>query len=352
MFPQTPSSSEFQSFLRDGAVLSADGQRFWIGFGGWERTASPPAQRLSFFAPDFFLTDSAPWWTPLFAMEVERATLLDALGETPVPTIRWEQPSRTKWDGAFAEVNRRFRETDLRKAVPALFERAHFAPDTATRAVWLRRLLESSQPVRVYGLWSGGEGILGATPETLFTRRGNRRVSTMALAGTRPRPDLPTIWNDPKEIHEHELVVSDLRTALSPLGLVQSGARRLLSLALLEHWQTPVELELAEPFDFSRLVEALHPTAALGVSPRSGGWRWLGDLPGAQDPWRGRFGAPFGAIAADGDAHCLVAIRNVQWRGESLILGAGCGLVEQSECSREWEELALKRLSVKRMLGL
>jgi isochorismate synthase EntC len=67
---------------------------------------------------------------------------------------------------------------------------------------------------------------------------------------------------------------------------------------------------------------------------------------------RGRFGAPFGIEWPDGRAHVLVAIRNVQWSGTTVLLGAGAGLIAGSRLKAEWAELALKRASVKGMLGL
>jgi isochorismate synthase EntC len=48
----------------------------------------------------------------------------------------------------------------------------------------------------------------------------------------------------------------------------------------------------------------------------------------------------------------LVAIRNIQWQDEKIRLGSGCGIVKSSQIEREWQELKLKRESVKRMLSI
>lgn len=346
----TPSSSDLSQFLASGAVLATAQGGLWLGFGEFERSASPPPGRLSFFAPDFFLRDPAPWWTPAFALETDNDELKRLLAghEASAPPV-WSGPDRAQWDAAFGLVRARL-GTGLRKAVPVLFERALVEVTPSTRGAWLRSLLAVGGPVQPYGLWTRGEGILGATPETLFSSLSLSRVSTMALAGTRARTPVAMVWDDPKEIHEHDLVVSDIERALSPFGQLHKASRRILSLSVLEHWQTPIELELTNPFDFSELASALHPTAALGVFPREGGWHWLEELPGGAR--RARFGAPFGALSPDGRAHCVVAIRNLQWRGDECSLGAGCGVVEASDRDREWNELALKRLSVKKMFSL
>ncbi|MCM2323032.1 MAG: chorismate-binding protein, partial [Oligoflexia bacterium] len=117
---------------------------------------------------------------------------------------------------------------------------------------------------------------------------------------------------------------------------------------------------LNEAVPFERLARALHPTAALGAFPRPAGWEWLQSRPGARN--RKRFGAPFGLLWSPGtpgtagqcelEATCVVAIRNIQWEGERVVLGSGCGLIAESVLEREWDELSLKRESVKRMMGL
>jgi menaquinone-specific isochorismate synthase len=156
--------------------------------------------------------------------------------------------------------------------------------------------------------------------------------------------------DDPKEVAEHQSVVEDIATALAPLGSVQVGARELLCLPLLTHFKTDLTLHPRDAVGFDQLVRVLHPTAALGVAPRDAAPHLLRRLD--PDGGRGRFGAPFGVEWPDGRAACLVAIRNVQWRGREVTLGAGGGVIDQSRLETEWMELALKREAVKRMLGL
>ena len=64
-----------------------------------------------------------------------------------------------------------------------------------------------------------------------------------------------------------------------------------------------------------------------------------------------RFGAPFGVVV-DGEFSSVVAIRNISWSGNDVFLPSGCGVIEESTLANEWEELALKRNSVKDILGI
>lgn len=113
----------------------------------------------------------------------------------------------------------------------------------------------------------------------------------------------------------------------------------------MKHLMTPITLFGA--VGFQQLTEALHPTPALGAYPKGAGKSWLMHyqtiLP------RGRFGAPVGYWLEDrGGAH--VAIRNLQWSENRMRIGAGCGVVLESEEDKEWNELNLKIESIKRIL--
>ena len=77
---------------------------------------------------------------------------------------------------------------------------------------------------------------------------------------------------------------------------------------------------------------------------------FLKNLP--QGGKRNRFAAPFGVqypiSVENGRSICLVALRNVQWDGAIVSVGAGCGIVSESHYEDELAELELKRNSVKK----
>jgi menaquinone-specific isochorismate synthase len=217
-------------------------------------------------------------------------------------------------------------------------------------AALLATLVETPDASLLYGVWSGDQGMIGASPEILFRRLGNGRVETAAVAGTYPAERGTRLAADPKEAAEHRSVVDDIAAVLAPLGAVDIGPRELLCLPFLTHLKTYLFLTPSRAVAFADLVHALHPTAALGIAPRDADPDLLRRLDAGAG--RGRLGAPFGVEWPDGRAACLVAIRNVQWRGRDVILGAGGGVIAPSRLDAEWEELALKREAVKRMLGL
>jgi isochorismate synthase EntC len=262
---------------------------------------------------------------------------------------RWEEPDPAAYERTFTWVMRHIASGSLVKAVPIVLEAGHWQTDPETAVAGLvAAVLAAPGSSLAYGLWQSGGGMVGASPEILFARSGTC-VQTVAVAGTYPAARAKNLLSDPKEGREHQSVVDDITEALAPFGAVSVGAREILRLPGLAHLKTDIHATVAEPTSFTALVAALHPTAALGVLPRSAGLAVLGD----DDPHgRGRFGAPFGIEWPDGHATVLVAIRNVQWSGASLLLGAGAGLVAGSRLEAEWAELTLKRVTVKGMFGL
>ena len=209
-----------------------------------------------------------------------------------------------------------------------------------------------ANPAFLYGFWDKSEGILGAAPELLFRLDENKKLATVACAGTASGNTHPeSLLNDPKERREHQLVVQGILESLNPFGRAHLGAITVLKLSRLMHLLTPITIELKAMPSFETIVRALHPTPALGAFPRDRGMMWLKDYQQKID--RRRFGAPAGYLLPHSNqACCYVSIRNLQWSDNGMLLSAGCGIVAESSCDREWGEINLKLHAIKEMLAL
>ena len=236
------------------------------------------------------------------------------------------------------------------KIVPIVFESGEASADPRQ---WLVNELRSLPG----GMWAYGysyhsHGMIGATPELLF-RSERRGYATMALAGTRPVARAEELLCDPKELREHRFVVDDIVRRLAPFGNLELGPIGIMRLPNIAHLITPIYFAEngAEKMSFAEMIRRLHPTAALGVSPRNeAGERWLREAD--RGVKRRSFGAPFGLEREDRSALAVVSIRNVQWHGTSLRVGSGAGLLPESQLERELEELRQKRAQVKALFGL
>ena len=334
----------------DGFLLEYAPGRVVVGAGPLDARSCRRPEALACYAPDFLLADARPWLHPSAWHETTRDALCLALEDTASPPVSWEEPDAAEYAVRFAAVMDRIHAGTLAKAVPVVVERGTWQrpPGNVVQGL-LHRALTASGPSFVYAAWTATSGIVGASPEVLFVREEPGRVETVAMAGTYPETLGADLAADPKETREHASVVDDIVTALRTLGTVSLGAREVVRLPSMTHLKTDIAVAVEAPVDFAGLVLALHPTAALGIAPRSAGTDLLASLGPAE---RGRFGAPFGIEWPDGRAHVLVAIRNVQWDARTVTLGAGAGIIAESRLEREWEELRLKRSAVKDLLGL
>ncbi|MDH3497418.1 MAG: chorismate-binding protein [Gemmatimonadota bacterium] len=341
------------ALLRSGFVFEYAPNALVVGLGPFAAAASRRGDTLACYAPDFFGDEPCPWLHPASWRVTTRRELLAALGDPPAPpvAVRWSAPDADAYDQAFHTVMAAIARGELTKAVPVILERGRASVAGAPLLHrLLTRVLEVPPASLVYGVWDGDHGMVGASPEFLFRRLDGARIDTAAIAGTAPPHGAEALLTDPKELAEHQSVVDDLIDVLARYGHVTVGVRDVLTLPHITHLRTPLSVGCDHPPDFAQVARAMHPTAALGVAPRRAGLALLRALDRGVE--RGRFGAPFGIEWPDGQAACLVAIRNVQWRGHDVALGVGGGVIAQSTLNAEWEELRMKRDAVKDMLGL
>ena len=285
------------------------------------------------------------------AAEAERlAAVGDDGNEPPRPGIAESRrtTSRAAWRESVGAAVDRIRGGDLRKVVLAQALEADLAAEFP-RAATLDRLAGKYPDCHRYYFEpdEGGSGFFGATPERLVSLRG-RTVETDALAGTTGRGETPAedewlareLLDDAKNVHEHELVADTVREQLEPFAAsVAAGERRVRRLATVQHLHTPITAELSDDRHVLELVEALHPTPAVGGLPPD---RALQTIHETEPFDRGWYAAPVGWIDAAGNGAFAVAIRSAVATPRRATLFAGVGLVADSDPDREWDEIQLK----------
>lgn len=343
-------SLDFDRFLRSGAIISIGNDKLLIGYGAQQWMENPPQGSPSFYFPDFFLHKPKPWVVFEAMSEINRRDLLDNWPEVhQQENFQWDSPYKSHFKNCFCDLKATFAHDHLKKAVPYVFEIANKEMSVDRLSYSLRSLLENTKDLQLflYGFWNSAEGILGATPEILFTNTDCNTIETVACAGTSHSHD-ECLTSDPKQLLEHQLVVEGICQSLDPLATVEVGELTAVQLRHLSHLLTPIRATLHQNFDFGSLVSALHPTPALGAFPKKKGKQWLMDYQQSLD--RGRFGAPVGYI--NQTAACYVAIRNMQWDAHHVAIGAGCGIVPESIFENEWQEIQLKLRSIKELLAL
>lgn len=346
----------FDDFAKSGAIISKNPNQLLIGWGKTQWFKEPEEKApLLFYFPDFFLDKPKPW--VVFANTIEMTisdflAILDSLPKATPPRITWQNLYETFYQEQFHHLQHLFAEGILEKAVPFVYESAQTKMSSPLFFSILKHALAYIQnyPLYLYGFWEKNEGILGATPELLFHLRSTpegQRLSTLALAGTHLGSDAPKN-PDPKLLHEHQVVIDGIIQSLSKFGKVNAKQLQWLRLATLSHLYTAIEVDLKTIPDFISIVSALHPTPALGAFPREEGEKWLRYYEKLIQ--RRQFGAPAGFKDQRADeAKCYVAIRNIQWTKNQLLIGGGGGVVKESSLGKEWKEIRLKIDSIKRI---
>jgi menaquinone-specific isochorismate synthase len=338
---------------RDFAFVQIAPGRVLAGWGPFEQLPFRRPDRPAFFIADFFLDDPHPWRHPASWEELTFAELTDRFEPGEGPEILWDPVNLQDFAVLFQSARGAMARGEFKKIVPVLFETGRLSHRADYWHTFLSRLALLPPGMHAYGFSYQSHALIGATPEVLF-RSDGRGYQTMALAGTRALSRAAELLRDPKEMLEHRLVVDDIVRRLAPFGNLDVGPLGILELPSLAHLATPIRFEEnggSEKMSFGEMVRRLHPTAALGVSPRTeAGERWLREAD--RGVKRRTFGAPFGVEREDRSALALVAIRNVQWSADRLRVGSGAGLLLESQLERELDELRQKREQVKALFGI
>ena len=331
------------------AWLAAGDGRHYCHRGRFRRASAPPADGLAWYVNDFTLSDPQPWRIPdgeSEEMAVERKPAL-------APAMTWHGADRAVFDAAFSRIMAGIAAGRLVKAVPV----STAAGECPGRiGPWVRRCLGmdgGGAGGYAFGWNEGSRGFGGFSPEILFQIEG-RRLTSMALAGTVDAAHAGELELTPKLGREHAVVVDALRQRLEPFGRVMVGRREVVAQGSIRHLRTRLNVQLDEepgPAALHELVQRVHPTPALGISPCRDDT--LEELHAVRDAAQApaSFGAPFG-VSYPGGALFIVAIRALFWEGDAVRLPAGCGLVAGSEAATEWDEIELKRAWVRRVFGL
>src|SRR5690606_19861037 len=137
-----------------------------------------------------------------------------------------------------------------------------------------------------------------------------------------------------------ELAVRSVTESLTRIGLEHTvlGGPRLLRLDNVQHLATPVVGESGDRHVLE-LVEALHPTAAVGGTPTPAAVALIAELEGMD---RGRYAGPIGWVDGSGNGDFAIALRCAELSGARARLFAGAGIVEASLPEDELEETRIK----------
>ena len=345
--PEIIASNELSE---DFALIELSDRRIFLGKGPFNRAATPAQSGVSFYVNDFNLSSRRPWFIPSSYKEIKASDIAHLTNGHALPRLQWKDPNYNDFKECFDHISKLREEGVLQKAVPAV---------TSTSSIsypsnYCLNLVKASFPhlssLSAYAFSVKGNGFVGLSPEQIFKLESSQ-VHTMALAGTSVSEENSLFENDPKEQHEHQLVVESIRRRLSGLGMVEESERKTLDIGGMVHFLSNFTVTLNEDPTIDEIIRNLHPTPALGTVPRTN------ETSTVLDQIRNRlkvppmFGSPFG-IKVDNFFEAFVLIRGLFFNKDTIHLPTGCGIVDGSMIGNEWDELAFKRRWVKSSFGL
>ena len=296
------------------------------------------------------------------ADELDRAEalLLDLLeNRSPAPSASIFSSMKRLWSESPDNFTQRVAQAtrlmgeDLHKVV--LANCCHHRGQTSPLESVLDHLIQSDRHGIHFVCSQGGESVFaGCTPETLVEQNGGQ-WSAHVLAGTRRRDRegaKDELLASEKDRREHELVAAGMVESLNPLveTLDMPAEPEVRTLDHLYHLERHLRGRVGSSTGFLDLVDALHPTPALGGYPQSLAVDYLRQRETLE---RGGFGAPFGWISGLQYGHAAVGIRSALLHGHSVAIFAGAGVVAQSDPESEHAEVVAKIASIEReLLGL
>ena len=261
-------------------------------------------------------------------------------------TTESERMPSEGWSGVVAEAVREIHRGRIDKVVLARAVQVSAGRDIDAFAM-LRHLIAAHRDVFVFAYWRGPTVFLGATPERLVRLEG-RLVEASSLAGTAKRDRDPEIDRaiasdllaSTKDRFEHSLVRYAIVAALDAVceDVVAPESPSLLTLPHVHHLHTEIRGLLRPGHSILDLVERLHPTPAVGGSPRHASLEFIREKENLDRGW---YAGPIGWVGQNG-GEFAVALRSALITGSSATLFAGCGIVADSDPDLELAESRLK----------
>jgi anthranilate synthase component I len=196
----------------------------------------------------------------------------------------------------------------------------------------------------------GDTTLIGSSPEVMVRLEG-QEVTVRPIAGTRPRgtderSDASLeheLVTDPKEIAEHIMLVDLGRNDVGRVATTGSVAvtERLMveRYSHVMHLVSNVRGELQAGADCFDAFRATFPAGTLTGAPKIRAMEIIEELEPVR---RGVYGGAIGYFSFSGNMDTCIGIRTILVQGDRVYVGAGAGIVADSDPEREHTECVNK----------
>ena len=221
-----------------------------------------------------------------------------------------------------------------------------------------RKLRDINPSPYMYLFEFGDVGIVGASPETLFTVH-NRKLITNPIAGTCPRGESDAedaelaekLLADEKERAEHVMLVdlgrNDVRMVSKPGTVEVEDFMTVRKYSHLQHIESTVTGTLRDDSDAFDATRAIFPAGTLSGAPKI---RAMEIIDALEKDARGIYGGGVGYYTWNGDADFAIVIRTIVLAGDRMFVQAGAGIVADSDPTYEYLETERKMAAMMKVI--
>ncbi|MGB9956126.1 anthranilate synthase component I [Haloferax prahovense] len=262
-----------------------------------------------------------------------------------------EAGSREEYEAAVRKTKEHVRDGDIYQGVISRTRKLHGQVDPVGLYASLREVNPSPY---MYLLRHGDRRVVGASPETLVSVRGDR-VVVNPIAGTCQRGSGPVedrrlageLLADGKERAEHTMLVdlgrNDVRRVSTPGSVRVEDFMSIIKYSHVQHIESTVSGTLSPDSDAFDATRATFPAGTLTGAPKVRAMEIIDDL---EDEPRGVYGGGVGYYSWTGDADMAIVIRTATVESDgaedTITVRAGAGIVADSDPTAEYEETEQK----------
>ena len=285
------------------------------------------------------------------AAEAFRALLAGEPGRAPsLPTLSWrDSRTRADYEAEVARVVSYIRDGDIFQA--NLSHRFSARPAVPVDPIGVYGALRRANPAPFAALLVDGERFIASTSPERFLQLSGRDVEARPIKGTRRRS--PHAASDvelarelaasEKDRAENVMIVDLLRNDLSRVCEPGSVKVPVLcgveSYASVHHLTSVVTGRLKAGLDIFDLISASFPGGSITGAPKIRAMEIIAEL---EREDRGIYCGSIGWLGFDGSADLNIAIRTMDFDGETLSIGAGGGITLLSAPDAEYDETLAK----------
>lgn len=256
-------------------------------------------------------------------------------------------PDKNKWNQIISKCLNSIDSGEINKIV--ISRRIDYQTESAINPFDLLCSIDNGQKNNFAMLFQNKEGksFISVSPERLY-RREKRKISVDALSSTVERGESESedkslerqLFNDNKLQREHQAVIDGVSSSLELLcdGQLKMESSKVLKLSRIQHLIALISGQLKENISDRKIIETLHPTPAVGGTPRDDAVDMISKL----EPFdRGWYAGPIGYWGKK-ESEIVIGIRSLLIDNKRAHVFVGSGIVEGSNPEDEWNETESK----------